>query len=119
MSQWLDMFREASVQIDTPVQLGQKGSVSSDSDLTAPKNLTASAYVCGIAPRPTLDAEGLPVAPCPACGGRSFWRWPQSSPHHHPRAWFCIRCTPIPSNAGPCDACALPPVGSLAVDVLK
>ena len=61
------------------------------------------------APRPTLDAEGLPVAPCPACARRSFWRWPQSSPHHHPRAWFCIRCTPIPSGAGPCDACALPP----------
>ncbi len=61
------------------------------------------------APRPTLDAEGIPVAPCPACARRSFWRWPQSSPHHHPRAWFCIRCTPIPSDAGPCDACALPP----------
>ena len=64
------------------------------------------------APRPPLDAEGLPVAPCRACGGRSFWRWPQSSPRHHPRAWFCYRCTPIPPEAGPCDACCLPPTSA-------
>ena len=64
------------------------------------------------APRPQLDAEGLPVAPCPACGGLSFWRWPQSSPYHDPRAWVCLRCTPIPPDAGPCDACCLPPTGS-------
>ena len=36
MSRWLTMFREARVQIDTPVQLGQKGAVRSESELTAP-----------------------------------------------------------------------------------
>ena len=36
MSRWLEMFREAPVQIDTPVQLGQKGAVRSESELTAP-----------------------------------------------------------------------------------
>ena len=61
------------------------------------------------APRPPLDAEGLPIDECPACGHRSFWRWPQSSPHFHSHDWRCIRCTPIPFNAGPCDACSLPP----------
>ena len=62
------------------------------------------------APGPPLDAEGLPVAPCPGCGGRSFWRWPQSSPRYDPRAWVCLCCTPIPPEAGPCDACCLPPI---------
>ena len=65
------------------------------------------------ASRPPLDAEGLPIAPCPGCGGRSFWRWPQSSPHYDPRAWVCLRCTPIPPEAGPCDACCLPPMADI------
>ena len=36
MSRWLEMFREARAQIDTPVQLGQIGAVRSESELTAP-----------------------------------------------------------------------------------
>ena len=36
MSRWLDLFRQAAVQIDTPVQLGQKGSVRSGIELTDP-----------------------------------------------------------------------------------
>ena len=51
MSQWLDMFREARVQIDTSVQLGQNGAVRSESELTAPKYLSA----------PAIESENRPV----------------------------------------------------------
>ncbi len=67
MSRWLDMFRSARVQIDTPVQLVQLGALRSRSDLTAPKNLTApgvdggkqaSAVAAAQTALPVLDEGG-------------------------------------------------------------
>ncbi len=69
MSRWLDMFRSARVQIDTPVQLVHLGAVRSESDLSAPKNLTA--------PRADGEKQGSAVAavqnalPVPDEGGYS------------------------------------------------
>jgi len=67
MGRWLQAFREAHVQIATPVQLGQKGAVSPQIDLSAPKYLTARAGVAGKRPRPALSPVPLttlyPVPP--------------------------------------------------------
>jgi len=56
---------------------------------------------------PPLDAEGIPIGACPACGAREFWRWPVQHAQHDGK-WRCYRCEPIPPNAGPCDAVAVP-----------
>ena len=65
MGRWLEAFRETSAQIDTPVQLGQKGAVSPQIDLSAPKYLTARSDVAGN--RPALSPVPLttlyPVPP--------------------------------------------------------
>ena len=105
MGRYLDLYVAAEAIGFEPKQPCELSELSDKS----PSASFVSAVSRGDQPRPPLDAEGLPVAPCPGCGGRSFWRWPQSNPRHDPRAWFCIRCTPIPLEAGPCDACALPP----------
>lgn len=51
MSRWLDMFRQAAVQIDTPVQLGQKGAVRSDNHLSAPNRPICTGMYPGKRPR--------------------------------------------------------------------
>ena len=99
MGRYLDLC--STIEVDA-IKPAYPGDISDISDQSLMGGVVDS-------PRPPLDAEGLPIDECPACGHRSFWRWPQSSPHFHSHDWRCIRCTPIPSDAGPCDACALPP----------
>lgn len=53
MSRWLDLFRQVAVQIDTPVQLGQKGADSSNNHLSAPNRPICTGVYTGKRPRPT------------------------------------------------------------------
>jgi hypothetical protein len=45
---------------------------------------------------PPLDPEGLPFAPCPACGAGVFWK-PASLPFEGP-GWACEACHPAPAE---------------------
>jgi hypothetical protein len=54
---------------------------------------------------PPLDAEGLPFAACPACGGGLFWK-PADLPPEGP-GWRCEACHPPPAE-GWRHACAVP-----------
>lgn len=57
-------------------------------------------------PGPALDGDGLPCAPCRACGGGLFWKPAELLPRGP--GWRCARCRPQPPDV-PAHACALPP----------
>jgi hypothetical protein len=57
---------------------------------------------------PPLDAEGLPFAPCPGCGGGDWWK-PWTLPLEG-AGWRCVACDPPPPDRYR-HACAVPPGG--------
>ena len=67
MSRWLDLYRQAAVPVDTPVQIGQKGAVSPQVNLSAPKYLSAQASKAKNTTNPALSPVPLtslyPVPP--------------------------------------------------------
>jgi hypothetical protein len=58
---------------------------------------------------PPLDAEGLPFAACPACGGGLYWK-PATLPFAGP-GWRCEACNPPPAE-GWRHAVAVPVAGA-------
>jgi hypothetical protein len=80
--------------------------------------LAMRAEPCGQGPEPgrhgvPVDHEGLPVGPCRACDGLSFWRATRGDP------WRCLACldaegaSVLGGRAG--EWCSLPPSSRLRV----